>query len=158
MTLQTKLVISFTVLLLAVIAAVGVAASRSIETILVAQTDRTLTSFVTRGPEPQPDRGEPEPIPDQPEPPSDEIRAEPEEPFLRSFAELFIAPDGENPITKHGNGLTDRIFNYHGQNRAVVEDDLCINVVIDYYGSCRRRFTSVSWSRCINRRFSSRDY
>ena len=38
MTLQTKLVISFTILLLAIIAAVGIAASRSIENILVAQT------------------------------------------------------------------------------------------------------------------------
>jgi two-component system OmpR family sensor kinase len=94
MTLQTRLVISFSILLLAVIATVGVAASRSIENILVAQTDRTLTSFVTRGPEPRPDHGEPEPIPDQPEPPPDEISTNTDEPFLRSFAELFIAPDG----------------------------------------------------------------
>lgn len=94
MTLQTKLVISFTVLLLGVIAAVGVAASRSIENILVAQTDRTLTSFVTRGPEPRPDRGIPEPLPNQPEPRPEETSTLTEEPFLRPFAELFVAPNG----------------------------------------------------------------
>lgn len=94
MSLQTKLVISFTLLLLAVIAAVGVAASRSIENILVAQTDRTLTSFVTRGPEPRPDRGLPQLSPGQPEPPPEETIVADDEPFLRPFAEVFIAPDG----------------------------------------------------------------
>jgi len=99
MTLQTKLVISFTVLLLGVIAAVGVVASRSIESILVAQTDRTLTSFVTRGPEPRPERNAFEPLPDQPgsppaETPPEEINAVIDEPFLRPFAELFVAPNG----------------------------------------------------------------
>jgi two-component system OmpR family sensor kinase len=94
MTLQTKLVISFTVLLLAVIAAVGIAASRSIESILVAQTDRTLTSFVTRGPEPRPERGTPELVPDQPLPPPEEAGTVPNEPFLRPFAELYVAADG----------------------------------------------------------------
>ena len=47
MTLQAKLVISFTLLLLGVVATVGIAASQSIENILVAQTDRNLTNFVT---------------------------------------------------------------------------------------------------------------
>jgi hypothetical protein len=95
MTLQTRLVISFTVLLLAVIVAVGIAASQAIENILVAQTDRTLTSFVTRGPEPRPDRGTPEPPSDQPEPaPPDEISRISEAPFLRPYAELFVGADG----------------------------------------------------------------
>ena len=52
MSLRTRLVISFTVLLLVVIAAVGLVASRSIEGILVGQIDRTLVGFATRGPGP----------------------------------------------------------------------------------------------------------
>ena len=94
MTLQTKLVISFTILLLAIIAAVGIAASRSIENILVAQTDRALTSFVTRGPDPRPDRGVPESLPNQPELPPEEVADVTDGLFLRPFAELVIAPDG----------------------------------------------------------------
>lgn len=88
MSLQSKLVVSFTILLLAVIATVGIAASRLIENILVAQTDQALTNFVTRGPEPRP-----EPPTDQDEPPPDAI-TDTESLFLRPFAELFIAPDG----------------------------------------------------------------
>ena len=53
MTLRTKLVISFTLLLFVVIAGVGVAASRSVREILVAQIDQTLTSLADRGPVPQ---------------------------------------------------------------------------------------------------------
>lgn len=77
MALRTKLVISFTVLLLVVIAAVGLVASNSIRSILVAQTDRTLQSFADRGPRPQP----------RPDGPYDE-------PFLRPFAEMLVAADG----------------------------------------------------------------
>lgn len=101
MTLQSKLVISFTVLLLAVIAAVGIAASRSIENILVAQTDRNLTSFVTRGPEPRP-----EPASEPTEPPLDAISPDTDEPFLRPFAEVIIAPDG-TVIRSEPSGFAD---------------------------------------------------
>lgn len=52
MSLRTRLVISFTVLLVVVIAAVGIVASRSLEGILVAQIDRTLVGFANRGPAP----------------------------------------------------------------------------------------------------------
>jgi two-component system OmpR family sensor kinase len=48
--LRTRLVISFTVLLLAVVVAVGLAASRSIEGILIEQVDRVLVGFAERGP------------------------------------------------------------------------------------------------------------
>ena len=54
MTLRTKLVISFTGLLLVAIATIGVVASRSMDGILIDQIDRTLVGFVTRGPSPQP--------------------------------------------------------------------------------------------------------
>jgi two-component system OmpR family sensor kinase len=64
MALRTKLVISFTGLLLVAIATVGVVASRSMEGILVDQIDRTLVGFVVRGPGPQPNPGPgPEPAP-----------------------------------------------------------------------------------------------
>ena len=52
MTLRTKLVISFTLLLLAVIAAVGLVASRSIRSILIGQIDQELQGVVSRGPGP----------------------------------------------------------------------------------------------------------
>ena len=50
MSLRTKLVISFTLLLLLVIVTVGLIATRSVESILVAQIDRTLVGFMERGP------------------------------------------------------------------------------------------------------------
>ena len=101
MTLQTKLVISFTILLLLVIAAVGVVASRSIESILVDQTDRTLVNFVTRGPEPRTER-EPNAQNQQPRP--DELVAD--EPFLRPIAEVIIGPGGA-VIRAHPSGFLD---------------------------------------------------
>jgi two-component system OmpR family sensor kinase len=52
LSLRTRLVISFTVLLLLVIAAVGLVASSSIEGILMGQIDRTLVGFASRGPGP----------------------------------------------------------------------------------------------------------
>lgn len=52
MSLRTRLVISFTVLLLAVLGAVGFVASRSIHDILVDQIGRTLRIAVDRGPTP----------------------------------------------------------------------------------------------------------
>lgn len=66
MALRTKLVVSFTLLLLFVVAAVGLVAYRSIESIMVDQIDRVLVGFQVRGPGPglgpaaslRPDRGE----------------------------------------------------------------------------------------------------
>ena len=49
MSLRTRLVISFTVLLLAVIAAVGFVATRSVESILLGQVDSTLVGLAERG-------------------------------------------------------------------------------------------------------------
>lgn len=79
MTLRTKLVISFTVLLLVVIAIVGVVASSSVESILVGQIDNTLTGLADRGPHPG---GGPPPAP------------ETDDPFLNPIAEIVVAPDG----------------------------------------------------------------
>jgi two-component system OmpR family sensor kinase len=118
MTLQTKLVISFTVLLLAVIATVGVVASRSIETILVAQTDRTLLSIGTRGPRPEPGAFIPEPrggsadLGAEAPPPDDTLRPlgafDPfgDAPFLRSIAELWVTADGE-VVRSTASGFAD---------------------------------------------------
>ena len=94
MTLQAKLVISFTLLLLGVVATVGIAASQSIENILVAQTDRNLTNFVTRGPDPRTDRQLPPPPSEQTDARSEGIESTSGDPFLRPFAELLIDIDG----------------------------------------------------------------
>lgn len=80
MTLRAKLVISFTLLLLLVIAGVGVVASRSVHTILVDQIDDTLTGFADRGPAPDPRNG--------PRPPDSD------EPLFNPIAEIIIFPDG----------------------------------------------------------------
>ena len=106
MTLQAKLVISFTVLLLAVVAAVGIAASQSIESILVAQTDRTLTSFVTRGPDPRDGSALPPPPPDQEEGRTNEPAPTFGEVFLRPFAEMLIDSDG-TVIRAEPSGFAD---------------------------------------------------
>jgi two-component system, OmpR family, sensor kinase len=50
--LRARLVLSFTAMLLVVIVAVGLVASRSVKTILVAQIDQTLVGFSTRQPGP----------------------------------------------------------------------------------------------------------
>lgn len=92
MSLKTKLVISFTALLLIVIAGVGVIASRSVNTILIDEIDRTLIGFVDRGPGPPPG-GAPAP------PNSDET-------FLSPIAEVFIAPDGST-IYARPSGFAD---------------------------------------------------
>jgi len=102
MTLQTKLVISFTIMLLAVIVAVGVVASRSIESILVAQTDRTLLSIGTRSPRPEPDRDSPDHGREEGEAPAPSGSAV----FLRSFAEILIAPDG-TAVRSEPSGFAD---------------------------------------------------
>lgn len=93
MSLRTRLVISFTVLLLVVIAAVGVVASRAVQRIQIAQTDRVLTSFVERGP------GQfqvplPGPAPGQ------------GEAFLTSIAEVVVDQDG-NVLASRPSGFSD---------------------------------------------------
>ena len=80
MTLRTKLVISFTLLLLAVVAAVGLVASRSIRSILIGQIDQELQGVVSRGPGPYGDRP-PGPGPD-------------DGPFLEPYAVVVTDPDG----------------------------------------------------------------
>lgn len=90
MSLRAKLVISFTGLLLVVIAGVGVVASRSMSTILIDQIDTTLTSFADRGPEPG--GGHPPP--------------EADEAFLNPIAEIFIPADGDEAFAKP-SGFSD---------------------------------------------------
>lgn len=90
MSLRTRLVISFTILLLVAIVAVGYVASRSMQDILVAQIDRTLLVVAERGPTPEPrpgerSHGEGEPF--------DGGSAD-EDLFLRPTAEIVVASDG----------------------------------------------------------------
>ncbi len=80
MSLRTRLVISFTVLLAAAVVAVGLAASRSIEGILVAQIDQVLAGFAERGPGPGPLGPDPGPGP--------------EGELHHDFAEVIVAADG----------------------------------------------------------------
>jgi two-component system, OmpR family, sensor kinase len=87
MSLRTKLVISFTGLLLLVILTVGFIATRSVEGILVAQIDRTLVGFMERGPI---FRSFPPPAPGGD---SDEVRAGDEQ-FLRPIAEVVVDEAG----------------------------------------------------------------
>jgi two-component system OmpR family sensor kinase len=75
-------VISFTLLLLVVIVAVGLVASRSIESILIGQIDRVLLGFAERGPFP----GE---LARRLAPETDEAQ------FLRQVAEVVVSADGE---------------------------------------------------------------
>ncbi len=84
MTLRTKLVISFTSLLLVVIAAVGLVASRSLEGILTEQIDRVLIGLVDRGPGAAP----PGPIN---EPAAGSVG---DEALRRDTAEILIDPQG----------------------------------------------------------------
>lgn len=88
MSLRTKLVISFTFLLLLVIVTVGLIATRSVESILVAQIDRTLAGFVGRGPGPGP----------HPEPPDDE--------FYRPIAEVLADAQG-TVLESRPSGFSD---------------------------------------------------
>ncbi|MEX2651917.1 MAG: HAMP domain-containing sensor histidine kinase [Acidimicrobiia bacterium] len=83
MSLRTRLVISFTVLLLVVIAAVGIVASRSLEGILLAQIDRTLVGFANRGPAPPFEFGF-----------AGQQPSEEEADFLVSIAEVVVDGDG----------------------------------------------------------------
>ncbi len=79
MTLRTTLVVSFTVLLLVAIAAIGLVASQSVTAILVDQADQSLLGFA-RGPGPGgPGHG--------PGPGDGGL-------FLRPVAEVLVGPDG----------------------------------------------------------------
>lgn len=99
MTLRTKLVLSFTGLLLAVIAGVGIVATRSLEGILVNQVDATLEGFVRRGPRP--------PAFDDTNP-SDSAFAPPgdDQDLLREVAELLLSPAGTIAAAQP-SGFTD---------------------------------------------------
>jgi len=90
MSLRTRLVISFTVLLLAAIVAVGFVASRSTQNILIGQIDRTLAGIAERGPTPEPRPGE---RPPGEEPAPEETQGD-GDPFLRPTAEIVVAADG----------------------------------------------------------------
>jgi two-component system OmpR family sensor kinase len=92
MSLRTRLVLSFTVLLLVVIAIVGLVAARSIEGILIAQIDRVLVGFSERGPGPE---SHAEPRPESP----DEL--------LRPIAEVLVAGDG-SVIEARPSGFSDQ--------------------------------------------------
>jgi hypothetical protein len=92
MTLRTKLVISFTLLLLAVIAVVGLVASRSIRSILIGQIDQDLQGVVSRGPGPFGD-GPPGPRPD-------------DGPFLEPFAVVVTDASG-TVIDARPSGFAD---------------------------------------------------
>ena len=91
MSLRTKLVISFTLLLLLVIVTVGLIATRSVESILVAQIDRTLAGFVGRGgPGPGPHPGPPDEF--------DEL--------FRPIAEVLVDAEG-TVLESRPSGFTD---------------------------------------------------
>lgn len=118
MTLQTKLVISLTALLLAVIAVLGVVASRAVESILVAQVDRTLLSIGSRSPLPEPGSFFPQPpvgrtdqvpIETQPNEPGfvpPDFDPTGDRPFLRSIAEVWVAADGALVLSR-ASGFAD---------------------------------------------------
>lgn len=91
MSLRTKLVISFTLLLLLVIVTVGVIATRSVEAILVAQIDRTLVGFMERGPGAGPHPGPPDNESDE---------------FYRSIAEVLVDFEGA-VIEARPSGFSD---------------------------------------------------
>lgn len=92
MTLRAKLVISFSLLLLGVIVAVGFVATESVRTILIGQIDHTITGFIDRGPGPRP--GGPGP------------GDQDQEPALKPVAEVIVAPDG-SVVDARPSGFTD---------------------------------------------------
>jgi two-component system OmpR family sensor kinase len=102
MSLRTRLVISFTVLLLVAIVAVGYVASRSTQDILVAQIDRTLLGVAERGPTPEPRPGEGPPGDNQPF----GTDAATEDPFLRPTAEIVVGADG-SVVLARPSGFAD---------------------------------------------------
>lgn len=104
MALRTKLVISFTVLLLVVIASVGLVASRSVESILVDQIDRVLIGFLDRGPGPGIlDFGDREPPPSGDEP---DASSSQEETLRHDTAEVILDSDGAT-LWSRPSGFTD---------------------------------------------------
>ena len=90
MSLRTRLVISFTILLLVAILAVGFVASRSTSDILVSQIDRTLLGIAERGPLPVQRPGE---VPKDNEPPPPDVQTDSES-FLRPTAEIVLSNEG----------------------------------------------------------------
>ena len=91
MTLQTRLVVSFSILLLVVIAAVGLVATQSVERVLIDQIDNALLRFEGRGRQPN--------LPQGFRPPTDEE-------FLRPVGEIFIDANG-SMVEARPSGFTD---------------------------------------------------
>ena len=102
MSLRTRLVISFTILLLVAIAAVGFVAFRSTQDILVGQIDRTLAGIAERGPTPEPRPGERPPGEELP-PGEGQVESDP---FFRPTAEIVVAADGK-VILARPSGFAD---------------------------------------------------
>ena len=102
MSLRTRLVISFTVLLLIAIVAIGFVASRSSQDILVAQIDRTLLGIAERGPSPELRPGE---APRSNEPPPDSQVGG--DTFLRPTAEIVVTDDGEVVLARPSGFVDD---------------------------------------------------
>ena len=102
MSLRTRLVISFTVLLLVAILAVGFVASRSTQDILVAQIDRTLLGIAERGPIPELRPGE--------APRSNESAPDLQvggDTFLRPTAEIVVTDNGEVVLARPSGFVDD---------------------------------------------------
>jgi len=83
MSLRTRLVASFTVLLMGTMVVVGIVASRSVEGILIRQIDQNLLAIADRGPPPIADIDAP-----SVDPPIERT------PFLRAFAQVLVDADG----------------------------------------------------------------
>ncbi len=105
MALRTKLVLSFSVLLLLVITGFGIVASRSVDTILIDQIDKLLVGFRDRAsgfiPGPGVRPGEPgDNDPDQSTADEDEL------PVRRDAAEIWISETGE-VLSVRASGFVD---------------------------------------------------
>lgn len=96
MALRTKLVISFTALLLIAITTVGFVATRSIENILISQIDQTLAGFVQRGPLPGGNLG-----------PNPEFDPDADRQFLNPIAEVLVGEEGEILFSRPSGFLDD---------------------------------------------------
>ena len=95
MSLRTRLVASFTVLLMVVMAIVGIVASREVEDILLRQIDRNLSAIADRGPPPIGDIDAP-----AIEPPVERL------PFLRAFAQVVVDAEG-TVVDASASGFAD---------------------------------------------------
>ena len=92
MSLQTRLVVSFSILLLVVIAVVGLVATQSVERVLIDQIDNALLRFEGRG--------------RQPNFPLEGFRPPSDEEFLRPVGEIFIDANG-SVVEARPSGFTD---------------------------------------------------